>query len=73
MGATADIDHRHLARAIDLAESGRGRVTAYPVMRTQSTLSSGDQAKDGMICPPAPCPNANALKIGRERLSCYCY
>jgi diaminohydroxyphosphoribosylaminopyrimidine deaminase/5-amino-6-(5-phosphoribosylamino)uracil reductase len=32
MGATADIDQRHLARAIDLAESGRGRVSPNPMV-----------------------------------------
>jgi diaminohydroxyphosphoribosylaminopyrimidine deaminase/5-amino-6-(5-phosphoribosylamino)uracil reductase len=32
MGATADIDHRHLARAIELAESGRGRVSPNPMV-----------------------------------------
>src|SRR5262249_13583781 len=32
MAATADIDHRHLERAIDLAESGRGRVSPNPMV-----------------------------------------
>src|SRR5437016_10510968 len=32
MGATADIDQRHLARAIELAESGRGRVSPNPMV-----------------------------------------
>jgi diaminohydroxyphosphoribosylaminopyrimidine deaminase/5-amino-6-(5-phosphoribosylamino)uracil reductase len=32
MGATAEIDNRHLARAIELAESGRGRVSPNPMV-----------------------------------------
>ena len=46
MGATADIDHRHLARAIDLAESGRGRVSPNPMVgavitRDEQVLGEG--------------------------------
>src|SRR5437588_560254 len=32
MGATTDIDRRHLARAIELAEGGRGRVSPNPLV-----------------------------------------
>ena len=32
MSATTDIDRRHLARAIDLAEGGRGRVSPNPLV-----------------------------------------
>jgi diaminohydroxyphosphoribosylaminopyrimidine deaminase/5-amino-6-(5-phosphoribosylamino)uracil reductase len=46
MGATADIDYRHLARAIDLAESGRGRVSPNPMVgavitRDEQVLGEG--------------------------------